>query len=163
MKKLILPVLLLWGGAVWAQEVIIRALVDGAIVSQAVQPGQSVARGSLLMVVDPAAWQAQVKAAVAEVEQARLKLKDAELDLQEKQDLYDRTVLAKRELQRMQTRHALAEQTLKAAEARLQALRAQERYYRIRAPFAAKVVRVYAPLGSTVYRGMALIGLEKTK
>lgn len=163
MKKLILLIMLLWGPPLWAQEVIIRALADGAIVRQAAKVGQKVHKGALLVVIDPASWQAKVVEAKALVEQAQLKLQDAELDLREKQDLYDRTVLAKRELQRMQTRHELARQALKAAEARLQALRALERYYRIRAPYGAKVVRVYAPLGSTVYRGMALIGLEKTE
>ncbi len=152
--------LLIWAQALWAAELLLSALVDGQVVRQVAAVGQSVKKGQLLLVIDPARWRAQREALQARVAQRRAELEDATLDLREAQDLYDRTVLAKRQLQRRELVHARAQAALTEAQAALKAHEAMRRYYWVRAPRAGRLKTLHAPAGKVVYRGSPLLVLE---
>lgn len=135
-----------------AEPVKIGSLVTGFIETMPVKEGDVVARGDLLFRVDMSAWKARRAELAAQVALRKAQLEDAQRDLAEQQDLYDRTVLASRALQRTQTRVAIAKAQLQAAQAALRAHQAWKRYYEVRAPFKARVKAIQTPAGSTVYR-----------
>ncbi len=145
---------------VWAEELVLRALMSGEVVQQAVSSGDRVRAGQLLMVIDPALWQAQVAKVRAQIKARQADLEDARLDLMEAEDLYDRAVLAKRVLQRAQKKVVVAQAALNEAQAALQGLKAQKKYFYIRAPRAGVVRSVKAPQGVVALYGMPLVVLE---
>ncbi len=135
-----------------AEPAKIGALVTGMIDTMPVKVGDVVKPGTLLFRVDMARWKARRAELAAYVALRKAELEDAQRNLDEQQDLYDRTVLAARALQRTQTKVAIAQARLKAAQAALQVHLAWKRYYEVRAPFKARIKQILAPVGSTVYR-----------
>ncbi|MDG6777721.1 efflux RND transporter periplasmic adaptor subunit [Thiomicrorhabdus sp. zzn3] len=139
---------------VWAmaQNVTIGALVSGQVVKVNAKEGDSVKAGALLMEIDQQVYRAKIEAMQAEVKLRKLQLDDAKIELEQALDLFDRTVTARRTLDAAQLAHDVAEASLLKAKAQLKTQQAWGKYYRITAPFAATVVKVYAPQGSTVFK-----------
>ncbi len=154
MKRGLLGAALLLSAAMTlaAEPVRVGALVTGMIEAMPVKAGEVVKRGALLFRVDMAMWKARRAELAAQVALRKAQLEDAQRDLAEQQDLYDRTVLATRALQRTQTKVAIAKAQLQAAQAALKGHLAWRRYYEVHAPFKARIKQILAPEGSTVYR-----------
>lgn len=136
----------------WAEIVQIGSLVTGQVEKVAVKPGQSVTAGQLLMTIDDDRYQAKLKSARAEVKLWQLKLADAQIELDQALDLYDRTVTAKRELDAAQLAYDVVKQELVKAKANLESYQAWSKYFVIKAPVAGKVAKINAPKGTTVYK-----------
>jgi multidrug resistance efflux pump len=118
MKKwLMITMGLLLAHPAWSGELVLQALMGGQVVQQKVRAGETVKAGQLLLVIDPARWQARVAGAKAQVKARQAELEDARLDLAEAEDLYERTVLSKRALQRAQKKVRVAEAALAQARA----------------------------------------------
>lgn len=147
--------------AAFAGVVQIGALVTGQVTQVAVKEGQSVTAGQLLIKIDDERFQANLKAAKATTEMARLNFEDAKIDLAQELDLFDRTVTAKRELDLAQLKHDVAQQTYKKAQAEQSSLQAWAKYYVVKAPVSGKVKSIQAPQGTTVFHeNTPLIQLE---
>jgi multidrug efflux system membrane fusion protein len=101
----------------WGQRAELGTLVSGVVQEVAVQPGQQVAKGDLLLRLDARGFKADVDSARAAVTQARVHFQEAEREHERALELYDRTVLSEHERQ-------LAEIAYEDARARLQAARA---------------------------------------
>lgn len=144
---------LLWGLSVSAEaaKIQIGALVSGQVEQVAVRVGQQVKPGQLLMQIDDRAYQAELAMQTAELKSLQLKLADAQIELDQATDLYDRTVTAKREFDAAKLAYELAEQAMLKAKAQLESTQAWGKYYRIEAPVRAKVIAIQAPKGSTVF------------
>lgn len=161
MKKwMIITMGLLFAQPVWSGELVLQALMSGQIVQQKVRAGEAVKAGQLLLVIDPAQWQARVAGAKAQVKARQAELENDRLDLAEAEDLYDRTVLSKRALQRAQKKVIVAEAALAQAQAALRRLEAQKKYFYIRAPRPGTIKAVKAPQGATALYGTVLVVLE---
>lgn len=135
-----------------AETIKIGALVSGQVMEVAVKKGQNVKKGQLLMRIDDARYQAKLKEAQAQVEFTRLQYEDNKIELDQATDLYDRTVTAKRTFDAAKLAHDRAKQDWMRAEAQLEFYQAWSKYYTIKAPVAARVTEIFAPLGSTVYK-----------
>lgn len=153
--------LFLVSSASWAQNVVIGSLVVGQVEAVWVQEGESVKKGQRLLKIDDAMHQASLKAALAQVNLKQVMWQDARVELDQALDLFDRTVTSKRTLDAAQLQHDISKAELDRAKAVLQQQQAWSKYYRITAPKQAKVVKVHAPAGSTVYKeNSPLIELE---
>jgi len=136
---------------VQAAKIQIGALVSGQVQQVTVKVGQRVKPGQLLMQIDDQAYQAQLAMQAAALKASELKLADAQIELDQAADLYDRTVTAKREFDVAKLAYDLAEQAMLKAKAQLQSTQAWQKYYRIEAPVNAKVIAIQAPKGTTVF------------
>jgi len=154
--------LLLISTVSYAETVKIGALVSGQVVKVYVKPNQKVSKGQKLLEIDSDAYVAKVAALQAKLAQEELKLADAKVELDKQLDLFDRTVTAKRKLDKAQLAYDLQSQKVKVATAQLQAQKAWQKYYHIAAPVRGRVVKVFAPVGTTVFReNTPLISLER--
>lgn len=157
--------LFFWAGlttAASAETIQIGSLVAGQVVKVTVKPGQHVKKGQLLMKIDDTRYQAKLRSMQASLEMAKLKLADQKINLDQALDLYDRTVTATRERDAAQLAYDLANQTYLKAKADLAYYQAWARYFVIKAPVNARVKKINAPTGTTVYKeNTPLIQLER--
>lgn len=136
----------------WAETVQIGSLVAGQVEKVMVMPGQNVKTGQLLMTIDDDRYQAKLKTARAEVKLWELKLADAQIELDQALDLFDRTVTAKRELDAAQLAYDVVKQQLVKAQGNLESYQAWSKYFIIKAPVSGKIAKINAPKGTTVYK-----------
>ncbi|GAB6034399.1 efflux RND transporter periplasmic adaptor subunit [Galenea microaerophila] len=154
--------LLLFSLTSLAQTVQIGALVSGQVVKVYVKPQQVVDKGQKLLEIDSEAYHARLERLQAQLAQEELKLTDAKIELEKQKDLYDRTVTAKRKLEKTQLAYDLQKQKVKAASAAVKAHQAWQKYYHIVAPVNGRIIKIFAPQGSTVYReNTPLMSLER--
>lgn len=134
----------------WVQRVMLSTLVSGTVTDVAVRPGQRVDKGAALVRLDSRGFEAAVSEAQARVVSLEEKNAEAQRELERAQELYDRTVLADRDLQLAVIAAAEVEADLRAAEARLVQARLDLEYSVVRAPFTALILDLPARLGQTV-------------
>lgn len=121
------------------QGVEVRARVRGTIVEKLVHGGERVAQGAVLFRIDPRPFQAALERARAVVEQRRVGLRLAELEVARAEELFTRGTTTRRELdQRLADRDAVrAALSLAEAEARLTELDLE--WSEVKAPIAGRV------------------------
>jgi len=133
-------------------EIRIGALVSGQVVKVYVKPNQKVAKGQKLLEIDGDAYRARLALLQAQLAQEELKLADAKIELDRQLDLFDRTVTAKRKLDLARLAYDVQSQKVKAATAQVQLHKAWQKYYHIVAPVKGRVIKVFAPVGTTVFK-----------
>ncbi len=131
----------------WLRRASLRFSQSGIITQVAVDAGDRVSPGQILLALDSAPFDADIDAAGAELTRLDPDLEEGERELERAQDLFDRTLISDHELHL--SRIALAR--LKAQQARAKALLrlAEIRRERsvLRAPFAGIVIRRAAEVG----------------
>ncbi|WP_232023529.1 efflux RND transporter periplasmic adaptor subunit [Thiomicrorhabdus aquaedulcis] len=137
--------------SVFAQTVHIGALVSGQVTKVTVSEGQVVKKGDALMELDSERFQAKLGSLLAEQKRQKLALTDAKIELAQAQDLFDRTVTAKRTLDAAKLTHDMAQAAFEKAKADVAMHQAWSKYVFIKAPVDGKVLKINAPLGSTVF------------
>lgn len=143
-----------------AAEVKVGALVTGQVTQVMVKTGQKVNAGDLLLKIDDRRYQAKLKALKAEVAYRETALADMQIEFDQTQDLYDRTVIARRPYERAKTDFELAQSALNKAQAELEMHQAWSDYFEVKAPVAGEVKTVITK-GSTVFKeNDALFSLE---
>ncbi|MBF6058264.1 efflux RND transporter periplasmic adaptor subunit [Thiomicrorhabdus heinhorstiae] len=142
----------LGSSAALAQTVQIGSLVAGQVSKVYVKVGQNVKKGQSLLNIDSARYQAKNNMLQAQLRLAEARLKDAQVELSQAQDLFDRTVTAKRSLDAAQLAYDVAQATKESAVAELAMHQAWKKYVYVTAPVNAKVVKIHAPVGTTVYK-----------
>lgn len=161
MAKLILSILALMAAAPamaadlpatlqWSQRVELAAPVSGIVQAVRVNVGDRVKKGQVLVSLDATSYAAGVSEAQAEVARAKEEERDAKLNLDRVQELYNRTVIATSELEAAQLRQVRAKSNLDGAKARLLANQTQLRDAAVRAPFDGLVVARQVEPGQTV-------------
>ncbi|PLX60816.1 efflux RND transporter periplasmic adaptor subunit [Sedimenticola selenatireducens] len=138
----------------WSQRVTLGLSVSGVIARVAVQPGQRVEKGQLLVALDDQHLRARIARAEAELEEARQSREEGVRELQRATELYDRTVLSDHDLQLAQIGEARARAAWHRAQADLAEARVLLQQSRIPAPFAGLVVAVTAQRGQAVISGL---------
>jgi RND family efflux transporter MFP subunit len=134
----------------WAERLSLSTPVSGVITRVAVRSGETVARGDLLLELDPRLHRARLQRAKAALEQARQEHEEAQRELGRTQEMFDRTLLSIHDLQVAQIDAAGAEAGFRRAEAELVQAQLKLEYSRLQAPYAARVVALPARVGETV-------------
>jgi RND family efflux transporter MFP subunit len=161
------------GVTAFGEAVTLNAATDGSIKSVAVQPGQQVAAGQVLIEIDAARQRAQLEKTEALVHALQPDVTIAALELERAQELYSLESLSQVDLQNAENKLARAEGHSKAAQAERDIAADDLSRTEIKAPFAATVDRIHvsvaqyvnpsvevAPLISLVgLRGMKAVGL----
>jgi RND family efflux transporter MFP subunit len=137
--------------SVFAQTVQIGALVSGQVTKLAVSEGQMVKKGEALMELDAERFQAKLASLMAEQKRQKLALTDAQIELAQAQDLFDRTVTAKRTLDAAKLTHDMTQAAFEKAKADVAMHQAWSKYVFIKAPVDGKVLKIHAPVGTTVF------------
>lgn len=155
------------GNLVFAEQIQLRSEVTGRVAEVLVEEGQRVARGDLLMRLDPEAFEADLESAAAgvraaeiEIDSRRAQLRDVERRLARQQALLDRGLVGREAVDQLLSEQEIAQIAVRAAEQALrqqQARRdlAQDRLERslFRAPIDGLVVSVDIKPGETVIAG----------
>lgn len=134
----------------WSQRSELAMPVSGAVASVAVNAGERVAKGQVLLALDDAPFRAAVQEAEAQLARRKLERDEAARDARQAQELYDRTVLSTVELENAKTKHARAEAGYKEASAALDRARYRQRVSTLRAPFDAVVLSRHAEPGQAI-------------
>lgn len=144
-----------------AAEVKVGALVTGQITDVFVKAGQAVQAGDKVLKIDDRRYQAKLKALRAEVAFREVGLADMKIEFEQTQDLYDRTVIARRPFERAKTDFELAQNAWLKAQAELEMHQAWSDYFNVKAPVAGRIKSLSVGKGSTVFKeNDALFSLE---
>jgi RND family efflux transporter MFP subunit len=130
---------------------IVGALVDGQVSGLTVKEGDSVSKGQLLLEVDARAQQARISQIKARLKMAELALKDAKLDFEAEKALFDQTVTAKRRYDAAVLVNERAATQVDVLRAELAEAQAKLDYHLIKAPYNAKLTKLWVQNGDTVF------------
>jgi multidrug efflux system membrane fusion protein len=132
------------------QTVEVRPRVSGQIVEIAFADGAQVAKGDVLVRLDPRPYQAAVEHARAAVIKARAEAELAVLEAQRAARLEAVAAMSKEDAQRRQANAAVAAAQIQAAEAALAAAQLDLEFTTLRAPIAGRVGRADISAGNLV-------------
>ncbi|WP_019556141.1 efflux RND transporter periplasmic adaptor subunit [Thiomicrorhabdus arctica] len=151
----------LYSTTLYAETVKVGALVAGQVSKVYVQAGQIVKKGDRLLTLDADRFQAKLNSLQAILRLQKAKLADAQIELDQALDLYERTVTSKRTRDAAQLAYDVASAAFQQAKADVALQQAWSKYTYIVAPVDGKVLKIHAPLGTTVYKeNSPLIDLE---
>ncbi len=128
----------------------IRARVEGYLLAKKFEDSQVVAEGQILFLIDPSLYQAGVDRTVADLAQRQAQLAQAEWDLKQVTQLAERGASTEKEVQDRTTDLALADASVKAAEAAVQKAQLDLDYTKVRSPIAGRVSRNLVDVGNLV-------------
>jgi len=126
----------------FAHRVELSVSVSGKIKHVAVNPGERIKSGKVMIALDKTPFEAAVAEAQAEVTTRDTQTKEAARDLDQAQELYDRGVLSTVELEDAQNKNIRAKAALKAAQAKLTQAKYNLNNSQVVAPFDGWVLNV---------------------
>lgn len=126
------------------------ARVTGTVTKIVVEDGVAVEEGDLIFEIEPDSYVATVAAEQASLERTKANLKLAEIELDRKQELLNRDVIAESELDIALANAAVAKADVGAAEAALQKAKLDLERTEIRAPFSGRIGKSAVSLGALV-------------
>jgi len=147
------------GSLQWARRVELSTPVSGVISQVAVNGGDEVQKGQLLLSLDPRGFTALVKKAEARVVTSKEARDEAKRELERITEMYERTLLSDHELQLAKIALSTAAADLQAAEAERTLARLDLEYSRVSAPFDGVVLERSAEVGQTVVTRMQSVPL----
>ena len=124
------------------ERVEVRSRVAGAVLATHFREGALVAKGALLVSIDPAPYEAEVARAEAQASAAQARLSHASGEFARSQRLWQDKAIAQRELDDRQN-----------ARAQVQAARLNLGYTQVRAPVAGRIGKVDVTAGNLVAAG----------
>ena len=134
----------------WVKRVELSTPVSGVVEEVFAEPGRIVARGDVLVQLDPRIFRAEYKLAKARLDNTRAVKAEAKRELDRQQDMYDRTMLSDHDLQVAKNNFIAAEAQYHQARAALVKAKVNLEYSAIRAPFNAIVISTRAVKGQVV-------------
>ncbi len=161
-RRLSLPALLIAGLALaadaaaleatlaWDRDTVLSLPVKGVVTRLAVQPGEIVAAGKLLVQLDQRPFRNRIDALEAKLTKLEAVLAEAKRELERAEELYDRTVLSEHERQVTKNAFIAARADYEAGRAELTAARLAREYSTLRAPFRLRVLDRFVETGQTV-------------
>ena len=135
------------------ERVEVRSRVAGAVQAVHFREGELVARGDLLITIDPAPYQAAVDRAEAQLTAVRARLAYARVEQRRTRQLLKEEAIAQREFDERANNEREAEANLRAAEALLRTARLDLAYSSVRAPVSGRVGRLEVTVGNLVAAG----------
>lgn len=133
-----------------AQKVALGTPVSGIVGRVEVRPGQTVAKGALLVALRADPFDAAVEAAQADVALKATRRAEAQRDYKQAKELYDRTVLSTVDLENAKNHATRAEAAYRYAQAVLKKAKVDLANSRIEAPFDAVVLNVDVRAGESM-------------
>lgn len=131
-------------------DVKVSALVPGRIAELSVAEGDRVHAGQLLARLDDHSYRDQLRQAEAAEEQAKANVENAQLAKQRNQDLFQRGIAARKDLEDAKTQESVAAAALQQAEAALSLARLQLARAEITSPLNGIVAKRFASVGEQV-------------
>ena len=135
------------------ERVDVRSRVSGAIESVHFREGALVAKGDVLIGIDPAPYRAEVMRAEAQVTAAQARSALAQTDLERGRQLIDSRSMSQRDLDQRENAAREADANVRAAQASLDSAQLNLDYTQIRAPVAGRMGRLNVTVGNLVAAG----------
>lgn len=135
------------------ERVDIRSRVAGVVQATHFREGALVAKGDLLVSIDPAPYEAEFARAEAQAIAAQARVTHASNEHARSRRLWDDKAIAQRELEDRENVLREAEANFKAAQAQLQAARLSLGYTQVRAPVAGRIGKLEVTVGNLVAAG----------
>jgi membrane fusion protein (multidrug efflux system) len=132
------------------RDVRISSLVAGRVSRMLVAEGDRVKEGQVLAAIEDRPYRDQLQQAQASVEQAKANLENARLNLQRNENLFQRGIAARKDLEDARTQASVAESSLQQAQAALALARLQISRTEVRAPLTGTVVKRFVSVGEQV-------------
>ncbi|TVP81355.1 efflux RND transporter periplasmic adaptor subunit [Thioalkalivibrio sp.] len=139
----------------WGQRYTVSAPLAGIVREISIQPGDRVTEGQTLFTLDTRRLRADARAGEAERERLHLELAEADREVERAEELYDRTLIALRELELSRIQRAMAAARLARADAELQKTRVDLEDSVVRAPAAGRILSVTVSMGEAVSPALA--------
>jgi multidrug efflux system membrane fusion protein len=143
----------------WARHAVLGTPVSGTIAEVRATPGQRVTEGELLLRLDARRLRAELKGAEAEVLRLRLAMEESERELERARELYDRTVISRRDLDLAEIGQAMAQAEHARASAQRTRIAVDLEESRVRAPFDGLVSAVRVTPGEAVSNALQVTPL----
>lgn len=140
----------------------VRARVSGHIEAVKFQSGQLVKKGDPLFEVDARWHKAEVDRRAAELEQAKVRVANAEREANRTEQLVANRAMSREEADQRVARHEEAKASLLAAEAGLNAAKLDLEYTVVRAPINGRVSRALVTEGNFVTGGNGMSSVPLT-
>lgn len=134
----------------WSKRVELSTPVSGLVQKVFSQSGNTVAKGEVLVQLDPRAFKADLKFAKAKLKNTNEKSIEAKRELDRQLDMYDRSMLSEHDLQVAKNNYTAAQSNHIQAQADLTKAKINLEYSAVRAPFNAIVINSTAVKGQVV-------------
>lgn len=135
----------------------VRARVPGILESMHFEPGTPVSQGDLLFIIDPEEYDAQVKAAEAELEKAKARRTETARTLERAQTLFERGNVSEAKLDEARADTLSARAEVLVRQANLTRAQINLGYTEVTAPINGRVGRNLVDVGNLVGEGEATI------
>ena len=132
------------------KEADLRARVEGELIERYFREGSNVEKGQVLLKIDPAAYQAALSAAKADLSSRISGEENAKRNLKRANDLIDDGYISQSDYDRLTTEESQAVSAVKAAEASLEKAELDLSYTTITAPFTGRIGKVNYNVGNIV-------------
>lgn len=143
-----------WDGVVEAvADTTIAAQTNARVLELPFDVGDRVARGDVLVRFSDVEQKSGQHAAAASVAAARAELRDAEANWKRVEDVVERGLMSRAQLDAARARRDAARASLRAAEATLRSAGQQADYTVVKAPFDGVVTRRFVEVGEAVQSG----------
>jgi len=135
------------------ERVDVRSRVAGQVQAVHFREGMLVAKGDLLITIDPAPYAAEVARAEAQVAAAQARSTHAQSDHARAQRLAEDKAISQREYEDRLNTMREADANLRAAQAQLEQARLNLGYTQVRAPIAGRIGKIEITVGNLVAAG----------
>jgi membrane fusion protein (multidrug efflux system) len=132
------------------QDVRVSALVPGRIAELTVAEGDTVKAGQIVAKLDDRTYRGQLQQALAAERQAKANLDNAQLARTRNEDLFQRGIVARKDLEDARTQESVAAAGLQQAEAALDLARLQVARSEITSPINGAVAKRFVSVGEQV-------------
>jgi len=147
------------GQVAWSQRIEMSTPVSGVVDEVLVNVGDRVEKNDVLLRLQPHRFKSALSSSTAAKKDALYKLKEAEREWDRSQELYERTVLADRDLQLAENDLVAAKAVYAKAEAHYNSTKLDMAESVMRAPFAAVVLERHAQPGQSVVTRLQTVPL----
>ena len=138
----------------WSKRVELSTPVNGLVQKVFSQPGKIVAKGEVLIQLDPRIFKADLKFTKAKLKNASEQSLEAKRELDRQLDMYDRSMLSEHDLQTAKNNYTAAQSNHLQAQADLTKAKLNLEYSAVRSPFNAIVISSTAVKGQVVTSGI---------
>lgn len=132
------------------QDVRVSALVPGRIAELTVAEGDAVKAGQILAKLDDRTYRDQLQQAEAALQQAKANLDNVKLSHARNEDLFQRGIVARKDLEDSRTQESVAAAALQQAQAALELARLQVARSEIVSPLSGVVAKRFVSVGEQV-------------
>jgi RND family efflux transporter MFP subunit len=137
------------------ESVDVRARVNGYLQSVHFTDGAVVKKGTLLFVIDPRPYQAELNRAQAALEQAIARYERTQKDFARAQQLVKSRAISQEEVDTRSADQREAQEAVQAARAAVEAARLNVEFTQVKAPISGRISREFVTVGNLINGGTA--------